>query len=240
MSTDNNEAKLDLSEKGRAKDGTVISLDKRLFLQFMAFGDCWNTNEIITELENANMDIVLYADINDPYGIGLLSLSQDPDFFVSELREFLNSSSFMELTQKPEMTMLGRTYTLGYEPDLEKTLLTGPRAKVLDPKWPWAIWYPLMREKSFETLSSDEQRAILGEHGKLGFKFGHAGLGRDIRLACHGLDKNDNDFVIGVLGKELFPLSALIQAMRKTKQTSQHLESLGPFFVGKAIWQSKV
>ena len=240
MSTDNDEAKLDLSEKGRAKDGTVISLDKRLFMQFMAFGDCWNTNEIITELENANMDIVLYADINDPYGIGLLSLSQDPDFFVSELREFLNSSSFMELTQKPEMTMLGRTYTLGYEPDLEKTLLNAPRAKVLDPEWPWAIWYPLMREKSFETLSSDEQRAILGEHGKLGFKFGHAGLGRDIRLACHGLDKNDNDFVIGVLGKELFPLSALIQAMRKTKQTSQHLESLGPFFVGKAIWQSKV
>ncbi len=240
MSTDNDEAKLDLSEKGRAKDGTVISLDKRLFMQFMAFGDCWNTNEIITELENANMDIVLYADINDPYGIGLLSLSQDPDFFVSELREFLNSSSFMELTQKPEMTMLGRTYTLGYEPDLEKTLLNAPRAKVLDPEWPWAIWYPLMREKSFETLSSDEQRAILGEHGKLGFKFGHAGLGRDIRLACHGLDKNDNDFVIGVLGKELFPLSALIQAMRKTKQTSQHLESLGPFFVGKAIWQSKL
>jgi hypothetical protein len=25
--------------------------------------------------------------------------------------------------------------------------------------------------------------------------------------------------------------------MRKTKQTSLHLESLGPFFVGKAIWQ---
>ncbi|GJM16771.1 MAG: hypothetical protein DHS20C13_20980 [Thermodesulfobacteriota bacterium] len=240
MSTDNNEAKLDLSEKGRAKDGTATSLDKRLFFQFIAFGDCWNTNEIITELENANMDIVLYADINDPYGIGLLSLSQDPDFFVTELREFLNSSSFMELTQKPEMTMLGRTYALGYEPDLEKTLLTAPRAKVLDPEWPWAIWYPLMREKSFETLTSDEQRAVVGEHGKLGFKFGHAGLGRDIRLACHGLDKNDNDFVIGVLGKELFPLSALIQAMRKTKQTSQHLESLGPFFVGKAIWQSKV
>jgi chlorite dismutase len=65
-------------------------------------------------------------------------------------------------------------------------------------------------------------------------------LGRDIRLASHGLDKNDNDFVIGVLGKDLFPLSALIQAMRKTKQTSQYLESLGPFFVGKAIWQSEL
>ena len=240
MSTDNTEAKLDLSEKGRAKDGTVISMDKRLFMQFMAFGDCWNTDEIINELRNSKMDLVLYADINDPYGIGLLAMSQDPDFFVGDLRKFLNNSTFMELSQKPEMTMLGRTYSFGYEPDLEKTLISGQRAKVLDPDWPWAIWYPLRREKGFETLSDDEQRAILGEHGKLGFKFGHAGLGRDIRLASHGLDKNDNDFVIGVLGKDLFPLSALIQAMRKTKQTSQYLESLGPFFVGKAIWQSEL
>lgn len=240
MTSDNNDSKVDISEKGRAKDGTRISLDKRLFFQFLAFGDCWNTSEVIEELQDSKMDLVLYADINDPYGIGLLTFSQNPDFFITELREFLNSSSFMEFTPKPEFAMLGRTYSLGYEPDLEKTLLTGPRTKVLDPEWPWAIWYPLRREKSFETLSEDEQRAVLGEHGKLGFKFGHAGLGKDIRLACHGLDKNDNDFVIGVLGKELFPLSALIQAMRKTKQTSQHLESLGPFFIGKALWQSKI
>lgn len=239
MSFDKNDTKLDLSEKGRQKDGTVISSDRRLFMQFMAFGDCWNISEIIKELEVTKMDLVLYADVNDPYGIGVLALSEDPNFFVEDYREFLNSSSFMELTPKPELTMLGRTYSLGYEPDLEKTLLSGPRSKVLDPKWSWAIWYPLRREKIFETLSEDEQRAVLGEHGKLGFKFGHSGLATDIRLACHGLDKEDNDFVIGVLGKELFPLSALIQAMRKTKQTSQYLESLGPFFVGKAIWQGR-
>jgi chlorite dismutase len=54
------------------------------------------------------------------------------------------------------------------------------------------------------------------------------------------LDKNDNDFVIGLLGRELYPLSAVIQTMRKTKQTSQYLESLGPFFIGRAIWQAEV
>ncbi|MEM7008445.1 MAG: chlorite dismutase family protein, partial [Thermodesulfobacteriota bacterium] len=240
MSTDYKESKVDISEKGREKDGTVISSDRRLFMQFMAFGDCWNTDELIKELEDTNMDLVLYADINDPYGIGLLALNEDPDSFVTELRDFLQDSAFMELTPKPEFTMFGRTYSLGYEPDLDKTLISGPKAKVLNPELPWAIWYPLRRDKNFETLSEDEQRAVLGEHGKLGFKFGHSGLATDIRLACHGLDKYDNDFVIGVLGKELFPLSALIQAMRKTKQTSQYLESLGPFFVGKVLWQSKV
>ena len=96
MSVDNDDTKLDLSEKGRKQDGTPIYLDKRLFMQFMAFSDCWNTNEIIKELEGTDMDLVLYADVNDPYGIGLLALSEDPDFFVGELRGFLNDSSFMK------------------------------------------------------------------------------------------------------------------------------------------------
>ena len=80
---------------------------------------------------------------------------------------------------------------------------------------------------------------ILQEHGGIGRAFGRAGLGHDIRLACHGLDKVDNDFVIGLVGPQLMPLSAIVQRMRKTKQTSLHLERLGPFFVGKTIWQSR-
>jgi chlorite dismutase len=37
----------------------------------------------------------------------------------------------------------------------------------------------------------------------------------------------------------LHPLSAVVQEMRKTEQTAQYLDSLGPFFVGKAVWQAK-
>jgi len=57
-------------------------------------------------------------------------------------------------------------------------------------------------------------------------------------LAGHGLNKDDNDFIVGLLGKELFPLSALVQHMRRTRQTSEFIERMGPFFVGKAIWQA--
>jgi hypothetical protein len=45
--------------------------------------------------------------------------------------------------------------------------------------------------------------------------------------------------VIGLVGPELLPLSMIVQRMRKTKQTSLHLERLGPFFVGKVVWQAK-
>ena len=57
-------------------------------------------------------------------------------------------------------------------------------------------------------------------------------------LDCHGLDKNDNDFVIGILGAKLHPLSVMVQTMRKTRQTSEFLTSLGPFFIGHVLWQS--
>ncbi len=234
--------KLDLSEKGKDKDGQPISLDRRLFMQFLAFGDCRQVDSgmLAEALEEANIEAALYADINDPQGVGLLTLSENPDHFVTRIRQLFNAAPFAGLTPKPEYTMFGRTYALGYETDLEETLIHRPRRKVLDPEWAWAVWYPLRRVKTFETLPEKEQQIVLREHGGIGFAFGRAGYATDIRLACHGLDKNDNDFVIGVLGHELYPCSAVIQAMRKTKQTSQYLESLGPFFIGKVIWQSKL
>lgn len=236
--TENKEENIDISEKGRAKDGSPISTDKRLFMQFLSFGNCSDIKGIINDLEKLELISALYEDINDFKGIGLLTLTEDPESFVTELRNFLHNSSFSELTAKEEFTMLGRTYSFGYENDLQETLIDRPRNKILDTELAWAIWYPLQRSKEFETIPEDKQRAVLGEHGKIGFKFGKAGLATDIRLACHGLDKNDNDFVIGILGKELYPLSAVVQRMRKTEQTSRYLEKLGPFFIGKKIWQS--
>ena len=231
--------KLDLREKGKNKEGDPLYLDRRLFMQLLAYGDCPNIGPLVEALEEAGVAGALYADINDPQGMGLVTMSEAPDFFVTELRQFLNRPPFNELTPKPEYTMLGRTYAIGYEDDLEKTVISRPREKVIDPQQPWAVWYPLRRSGAFEQLSEHEQQKILREHGGIGFTFGRAGYASDIRLACFGLDKNDNDFVIGVLGRTLYPLSAVIQAMRKTKQTSQYLVSLGPFFVGKAVWQSK-
>jgi chlorite dismutase len=229
---------VDVSEHGRSADGEVTSFDRRLFMQLHAYGDAPDTPALISALEGAGVSGVLYEDVNDPTGVALLTLSESPEAFVSEYRAFLRSAPFSELEPKSELTMLGRTYAIGYEQDLEETLVERPRRRVLDPKLPWAIWYPLRRAGSFEQLSKREQDTILMEHGGIGMAFGRAGLGFDIRLACHGLDRDDSDFVVGLLGPELHPLSIIVQRMRKTKQTSLHLERLGPFFVGRVAWQS--
>ncbi|MEZ4767147.1 MAG: chlorite dismutase family protein [Caldilineales bacterium] len=229
---------LDIRETSRTADGMVHALDRRLFMQLLAFGECTFSDDLVEALADAALPAVLYADINDSQGIALLTFSEDPDFFLTDLRSFLNRPPFVALHPRPEYTMLGRTYALGYEEDLEHSLLTRPRQKVCDPAMPWAIWYPLRRAGSFEQLSAQEQRTILMEHGGIGMAYGRAGYGTDIRLACHGLDKNDNDFVVGLIGPNLYPLSSIVQRMRKTKQTALHLERLGPFFIGKAIWQA--
>ena len=227
----------DVVEHGRSADGEPTSLDRRLYMQLHAYGGAAGSAELVSALEDAGVAGVLYEDVNDPTGVALLTLSESPEAFVSEHRRFLQTSPFAGLEAKPDLTMLGRTYAIGYEPDLEETLVERPRQRVLDPALPWAIWYPLRRAGSFEQLSRREQDTILMEHGGIGMAFGRAGLGYDIRLACHGLDREDNDFVVGLLGPELHPLSIIVHRMRKTTQTSLHLERLGPFFVGRVAWQ---
>ena len=165
-------------------------------------------------------------------------MTENPAAFTDLLRPALADPPFDMMELKDDFTMLGRTYSLGYEPDLDDTLLARPRRHILNPDWPWAIWYPLRRGGAFEQLSPDEQRDILKEHGVIGMAYGQAGYAYDVRLAGHGLMRDDNDFVIGLTGPQLFPLSAIVQRMRSTRQTSQYLERLGPFFVGKAVWKS--
>jgi len=219
------------------RGGEQQTSDRRLFMQLLAFGDTEETDDLTDDLSRSGLESVLYEDVNDPRGVGLLTWSDDPNFFVNILRPFLNDSEFSELTLKHEYTMMGRTYSIGHEPNLEDWLLHRCRKVVTDPEWRWHIWYPLRRKGEFNALPPDEQMSILREHGKIGHGFGDAGYAHDVRLASFGLDKNDNDFVIGLIGRELFPLSACIQAMRRTRQTSSFMQEMGPFFIGRAIWQ---
>jgi len=70
---------------------------------------------------------------------------------------------------------------------------------------------------------------------------GHPIIGRNLEALStvlqllHALNPT---VVIGLIGKELFPLSAVVQSMRKTQQTSLYLDRLGPFFIGRAIWRA--
>ncbi len=231
-------ADMDLREQGRDVHGNTIHTDQRLFMQLLAFGNCPDPTPLISALSSSDLKAALYVDVNDPQGVALVAAHASPDFFVTDLRDFLNNSAFSSGRLKPEYTMFGRSYSIGYEADLDHVLMQRPVQRLLNPQAPWAVWYPVRRKGGFAQLPDEEQRDILSEHGRLGAAFASRNHGQDIRLACYGMDKYDNDFVIGLVGADLFPLSAMVQAMRKTRQTSEFLDNLGPFFIGKAVWQS--
>jgi hypothetical protein len=226
---------VDVSERGANRQTS----SRRLFMQLLVYTGCADAGPLIGALESIRAEAVLYADVMDPTGIGVLSFAEDPAAFVSGLREMLAGEPFARLGPRPGLTMFGRTYSSGFEMDLDDWLLHRPRRTVLNAAWPWAIWYPLRRVGGFARLAPEEQSAVLREHATLGRAYGDADLAHDIRLACHGLDTHDNDFVIGLVGPDLHPLSHLVQAMRRTAQTSQYIQGLGPFFVGHVLWQSK-
>jgi chlorite dismutase len=225
---------VDVREHGAGEQAS----DRRLYMQLHVFTGCRDAKPLVRAVEDSGLEAVLYQDAGDPRGIGVLGLAEDPGLYVRAFRDLLNAEPFTGLGHRAELTMLGRTYASGFESDLEDWLLQRPRRTVLNPAWPWGIWYPLRRMGGFARLSPQEQGAIIREHSVLGRAYGEADLAHDVRLACHGLDVRDNDFVIGLMGRQLHPLSHLVQAMRKTAQTSQYIQSLGPFFVGHVLWQS--
>jgi chlorite dismutase len=232
---------VDLNERGADKSGAPISMNRRLFMQLLAF-ECDDTTTLLPELgkalREAGIPSVVYEDVNHPRGFAVLTFSEEPLDFVSKVRPLLGGSRLGGLRPRPELSMLGRTYSTGFEQDLEFWLLSRPRDTVLNEAWPWAIWYPLRRVGPFERLDAREKGQIMREHGGVGRAYGSQDLAHDVRLACHGLDQADNDFVIGLIGKELHPLSHVVQAMRQTRQTAEFMDKMGPFFVGRAVFRN--
>src|SRR5262245_37102307 len=102
----------DISEKGGMKGGQPQRADRRLFMQLLAFGGCSDFTALVHAVSTAAIAGVLYEDLNDPRGVALLTLSEDPAYFLDRVRPLLLEAPFASLVQKPEFTMVGRTYSL--------------------------------------------------------------------------------------------------------------------------------
>jgi hypothetical protein len=97
----------DLSEKGGMKEGRPQRSDRRLFMQFLAFGGCPDATPLVDRLAHAKVSGVLYEDVNDPRGIALLTVSEDPDFFVDRVRPLLNGRDFRCSCRSPNTRCWG-------------------------------------------------------------------------------------------------------------------------------------
>ena len=234
---------VDVLEHGAIRNGQPQSLDRRLFMQLLVF-ECGSehpaervTEDLLEAVSVGRVTSVLYADLLNPAGFALLAWSESPDTFVTGLRPAFHAASRKHaIVVRSPLCMQGRTYSTGFEDDLEYWLIRRPQETVTHGDWPWAIWYPLRRGGMFEKLEPHEKGQILREHATIGRAYGEADLAHDVRLACHGMDTNDNEFLLGLVGKELHPLSHVVQSMRGTRQTAEFITQMGPFFVGRRLW----
>lgn len=229
---------IDIHEYGGKREGVRQQLDRRVFMQLLVYevvggGDAdGQAAELAARLRAARVPSVVYADTMDPGSLGVLTWSEDPAHFVRQVRPQLQSAA---LRPRRDFAMVGRAYSNGHEPDLEHAMLRRPIENVTNEGYPWHVWYPLRRTGEFARLDPHDQSQILREHAQIGMAYGAQELAHDIRLACHGMDAADNEFLIGLVGPQLYPLSHLIQTMRKTRQTSEYIAKMGPFFVGHVL-----
>ena len=188
----------------------------------------------------ANIPCVLYKDITANNAIGLATWSEDPAFFATELNSILaNPTIASKFVERVGWTMFGKTYSNGHEKDLEEYLFKKPIRTTTKDEWDWAVWYPLRRKGPFYVQPPSEQCKMLLHHAAIGKAFSELHAAHDVRLKCFGMDGNDNEYVVGLMGDDLHALSRVVEEMRKTRHTAEFIERLGPFFVGQKIWKSQ-
>jgi len=216
--------------------------NRRLFFQLRVFDapDAKQAQEAMTRLKSELKRVfdgwVIYKDACSSHSFGLLIWTESPEDLALKLPSVIAISG--HVVERQGWTMLGRNYANGHERDLEDFLLKKPVRSVLDEEEPWAIWYPMRRKGLFYLQPGANQCEMLLHHAAIGKSYADVGAARDVRLKCYGIDEKDNEFVIGLIGKELSSLSRIVEDLRKTQHTSTFMKTLGPFFVGFRAYSS--
>ena len=191
-------------------------------------------------LDGAGLTGAVYADVHDPRGIGVVLLDENPDVFVAGLRELFLKPPLASLRLRPEHALLS---DLRLRLRAEPGRLAAPATPARDP----GRGRPLGRLVSLAPPGGLRLAAARGAGGHPASTATRSRphlRRRGARLKTSGWPASDwtgtttTFFVIGLLGRDLHPLSACIQAMRSTRQTSQYMQHMGPFFVGRTLWQS--
>lgn len=237
---------IDVNEYGGKRDGVRQQSNRRLFMQLMVFdvptgGDADTAaRQLGAALRDRAIPGVVYADTMDPRGVGLLTWSEDPALFATKVRTLFNEpfepmNQLRHVSVRREFGMLGRTYSTGHEPDLADTLMHRPIRQVLNESHTWARLVPAAPHRG--VCQARPARAV-GDPPRA--RRARDGLRRDRPRprcsACVPRPRRGRQRVRHrSVGPELHPLSHLVQAMRKTKQTSEYIAKMGPFFVGHVV-----
>ena len=92
--TEKTKARVDIQEHGMDRDGTKTFSDRRLFMQLQVFGGCTNRNAVVEELERRSVEGVVYQDVNDPRGVGILTMDEGPQVLRDDRGRAIQFTAF--------------------------------------------------------------------------------------------------------------------------------------------------
>ena len=81
----------DLVEHGAPVRGEPQTLETRLFVQLQVFTGCLDTARVVEAVRDSGLEAAVYANLNDPRGVGVLLMSEDPTLFAETGRALLKS-----------------------------------------------------------------------------------------------------------------------------------------------------
>ena len=87
---------------------------------------------------------IVYEDLGDPRGIGVLTWTERPDDLVTIVRPVLADPTF-DLALRPELAMTGKADGKAIE-------------TIADARRPWAIWFPRRAAGAYEPSAAHEVR----------------------------------------------------------------------------------
>src|SRR5260221_4004361 len=97
----------DLLETGAPQQGAPQTLGRRLFCQLHVFTGCLDAAPVVEAALSSRLDAAVYADVNDPRGVGVLVMSEDPAVLTGAAQELLTRPPLSSLTTAPDLNIIG-------------------------------------------------------------------------------------------------------------------------------------
>src|SRR5690606_8653873 len=96
-------------------------LDQRLFMQLIVVSALDRSKNLGIslgeEIHSRGVGVVVYEDVCDPLGYGILTYSTNPAVFTEKVRPAMRTESLGDYEVRHDLSMMGRTYSTGYEQD---------------------------------------------------------------------------------------------------------------------------
>ena len=230
---------IDVNEYGGKKDGERQAMNRRLFMQLLVFdapaGEAADEigKDLAAQLRHNAIAGVVYADASSPRGLGLLTWSEDPAHFVQAVRPLFARRLAAQGGPAPAVR--------DARPHLRHGPRAGPRARAPAPRHP-------ERDERRSTRGTSGTRSAARARSRGSTRRSRAASCASTRRSASptarpswrttsasratGSTPRTTSSSSASSGASSTRFSHLVQTMRKTRQTSEYIAKMGPFFVG--------